>query len=1256
MLRYPTLLLLCGLLPLAAADLPRLDFEQGADLAVYANLEVDRTAEASVVAPGADGTGRCLLLRNREVGKYATATLRGPIALQRNLAVAFDVKAVAEPPDMGNYIGVLAYVGPQQFFGQVAFSPAWQSAVLPLASLRPTNGGRLQAGLVFDRINVYGRAKDPGCRMSVWIDNLRLTTDPAPGRAGGRRTSLANPPLLDWSPDETATRLELSTDPQFGAASTHSWPLRWNWFTPPRPLAPGTWYWRTWRESELYAGWSDTGCVVVPAETHQFQPGPLPLEQLAAKPHPRLVDVAAERARLGSTGLAALVRTAEGLYRQGIADDCPVWVEGDPRWPTWIEWYGRAHGGITSAAGTRLERLGRAAAVTGDPQVIAWCRELALKAARWDPLGGSAYSRGDIGAHHFLRGLNNSYDALYPQLDEADRATIRAALVTRARQFWAALSPFRGGENNNHAWLKAFGLAESGFVLNGEEPDAARWAAYVYDLYLGRFLCTLGFQGDNNEGIAYWGYGLSFVISYGDLVRQVAGVDLFRHPWLAQTDRFPLYTAPPNSWAVSFADTGQPNHGSRGPAQTAHVRALAERVGDPYGLWYAGVREAVNGVEPRPPVDLPPSIHYRHIGWAVHHTNLLDGRDGVTLAMRSGPFYAGHQHEDLNSFVLHGYGEKLAIDGGHYDWFGSPHFSKWSVLTRAHNSILVDGRDQNSRRDGADGRIAAWFDSPVAGHTVGEIASPLVYDGRVEQFRRRLLFLKPGYVLVYDQLTARGGAARWDWLLHTVAAPTVDPATQAFRLTAGQASLAGRFLLPAKLGIAVSDHFPVEPVQGYSTNPVPSERYVPEWHLTATPANPSEREEFLTALQVTRGAPALQATRAPATGGLAVQLAGGEQSWRIVLRREDPEVHGLDLRTDAAAAAVARDARGALAAATWQDGRHLTDGQRPVWQSDRPCAGSLLRTAAGTRLDLAATEPLQASVPCPAAPAAVLLDGRPLAGRHVPASGLLHLNLPAGEHIIAFGTSPAELLDRPLPALDLAGAKLQGYAQRLAIGERATWWGRCDVPAPGRYQVMVGDVPGTLDNLVSTDPRGPWLEAGSHYVTVTAPGPRTTARLVGTPIAPEVAEQLPATWQPPAAALLVEAEQPVAEGPVKGRIVEKIGARGGVAHCNWDTPGQWAEWELTIPTAGAYHLLLRGCSETGPVLRELYLDGKPLRGVSGVVQLAATGGFARTTDDWRWFRLSRPLTLSAGRHRLKMEMLNGSWNVDAVGWLAAPNG
>ena len=147
---------------------------------------------------------------------------------------------------------------------------------------------------------------------------------------------------------------------------------------------------------------------------------------------------------------------------------------------------------------------------------------------------------------------------------------LREVIVRRAEQFHERLNPFRGGEANNHAWLQAYGLAESGVVLLGEHDAAAEWTELVRQLYLGRFLSCLGRQGENNEGISYWGYGLGFIIGYADMMRAACEIDLYQHPWLRQTARFPMYCA--RGQAVSFAG-GQAEPCSPQASQTRGPRA-----------------------------------------------------------------------------------------------------------------------------------------------------------------------------------------------------------------------------------------------------------------------------------------------------------------------------------------------------------------------------------------------------------------------------------------------------------------------------------------------------------------------------------------------------------------------------------------------------------------------------------------------------------------------------------------------------------
>ena len=58
-----------------------------------------------------------------------------------------------------------------------------------------------------------------------------------------------------------------------------------------------------------------------------------------------------------------LIEEARKAYGAGIPDDPPPFEEGNPEWPTWIDWYGKVHGGITSRAGLRAQRMAEIAAL-----------------------------------------------------------------------------------------------------------------------------------------------------------------------------------------------------------------------------------------------------------------------------------------------------------------------------------------------------------------------------------------------------------------------------------------------------------------------------------------------------------------------------------------------------------------------------------------------------------------------------------------------------------------------------------------------------------------------------------------------------------------------------------------------------------------------------------------------------------------------------------------------------------------------------
>ncbi|NOZ20303.1 MAG: DUF4962 domain-containing protein, partial [Planctomycetes bacterium] len=1207
-----------------------------------------------------DGKGHCLKIHNTEPGTACPLILKGPIEVKKNLILSFWHREEVEKGYEGSYLGMGWFVnGKQAFWCSDKFSSKWKLTQVQIGKLKGHWGVDVKLGLKLSKVQLYGRVKEKTkkrgetkARITVWFDDIRLFTG-YPKRTLSERTreSYSNPPLLNWRKEEEGNqKVQYSLDPTFPEGESTTVDVKWNFYTPPKPLKPGTWYWRVWSDSELSEGWSEVEQVVVPPNVHDFTTEPIPVDQVLKMPRPRLLGVA----KIGQPELtekrkAALKKSARKLRewpsnqyravpgnvpapektytgpdgkpivlgRTGVQVHPGPHVKGDKRWPTWIDWYGKVAGGITGRTGRKLQRIAQYAMLTQDPEVIQWAKEMAIMACMWDPAAGSAMHRGDIGAHHLLRGLSWCYDVCRDGMTPAERELMQKIIVQRAMQFYDRLNPFRGHEANNHAWLQAFGVSEAGLVLLGDYDRAAEWAEYVRQLYLGRFLCCLGYQGDNNEGLSYWSYGLMFIVDYADELKAVTGIDLYKHPWLAQTARFVMYNSPPNGWWVSFADSGMPNHGARkGPSCTRRVRDLALRTRDPYALWYSGERETVDGITPKPPVDLPQSIHYRHIGWVVFNTSIVDGRDDVTVAMHSGTYFAGHQHPDQNSFVINAYGEKLAIDGGYYDWYGSPHFKAYSSNTLAHNTLLVNGEGQAARKKGTDGKVLTYFDSPGYGYTVGDASDPDIYKGLLKQFDRRILFIKPGFVVIHDLVASAKGPAKYDWMMHAIAPIKVDDSRKSFALQRENAALRGRFFAPANVGLKVSTGFPVEPVNRYSTDPVPKEKYFPEWHLYATPAKPAVEDEFLAAMQIQRlGAEAEPEARFEKIEGEnchAVRLECGDRTHLVLLRKRGAEgvLKADGLESDGEAAAIEIDASGnirrslAIKATFLRfKGKAIVEGEKSNWSTlDRPD-----------------------------------LKSGPIKGTWVSVNG--------------------------------KKSKLLGYERRLPDTMLRDWWGRVELPQSDRYTIALdgwtGNLPPRLKlgdkeiELKNGKTTLCWLKEGSYAIEIAGKGTLKGLTITGEGVKLIPAKMLPKDFKPAKGSLIIEAERTSAGQGKRFKIMKKVAASGGKAHCCWDTEGDWAEWTFDVATAGDYELLIRGASEHSMILRELKLDGKPLAADIGVVRLEGTGGWCRTKDDWRTFAVVDSngaiarIPLTAGKHTLRMDQRGGSMNLDILAWQPA---
>ena len=1165
----------------------------------------------------APGKGSCLEISTKSPTTFCSLDIVVPVTIESNLILSFDHREEIDPGKTGAYMGMSFFSGGKQgFWHSDTFSGEWRHVEVSLPQLDGRFGIDMKAGLVLDRIQLYGRSKDEKkrgdnpCNIKVWFDNIRLYVGELSHTSvsGKVYTCHNNPPLMDWrGPTTPGTGLQYSMDPMFQADTTQSVALTSArpYYTPPAPLTPGTWYFRRRTTSELYDGWTPSQELKIPEQTHNYAVPSFDSGALSERPRPRLLGrIRPDGKSLTDAERASRVKQARTGLKPGIPEHPGPYKKDDPRWPHWIDWYGEVAGKVTARTGSRIRRVAEAAILTGDSEAIAAAKSLLVEVCKWDPDGGSSARRGDLQAASLLKGMVWAYDACEATLTEEERLLVHDILKRRILQFYTRINPFRINPAQNHPWKKTAIVAESALVMMGVFPEAEEWLDVAVQCFALRILPSMGFQGENQEGISYWSYGVNMLANFADLMRFMAGVDLYDHPWLRQTCRFPMYCAPPDAYAISFADNSyRGNVSIKGVYGTKLIGLLGERVGDPYALWYAN--RPSPGIDTKPPADIPQSAYYPYIGQVFFNTCLSDGLESVSVGMRSGAYYAGHQHDDNNGFVIHAYGDKLAIDGGYYDWYGSPHFKAYSIKTLAHNTLLVN--DQCQKR-GTDGRIVAHFESPGFGYAVGDAATnPKVYEGQLKRFDRRLLFLKPAFVIVHDLVEAADGPAKLDWLLHahTDEAFPADPAQRTFTIEREKARLHGRFLAPSDVTLTVTKSFDIAPQKPRQSVFLPWDEVQPEWTLTATPAAKRLKEEFLVVMEVQRADDAAAPARVrhiETSNAYGCELEAPYGTYTVLLRKQEGtgtlSAGGIETDGEVAAVLVGPD-------------------------------GVVLNSLA-----IAATS--------------VRFNGKQLFRSDTPRSWSMDEGHP-----------PAWLQAKL--ETDASDLQMDGCRHALPDGDISTWWATLETEERGRSKLVVHGWTGARPPHIRVNGRTHAetsmlvaLPKGKTCLAVTGRGSFDKISMKPKRYAILQVAQLPASTVVHEGDIVIDSDAPgpVAQSHRKGKVMDKVASTGGKAFCCIDGPVQWAEWEFETPAGGTYELLVRGASEHDLIEREITIDGRAFPGEGTAIRMKGTSGWCRETDDWAWSRVVGPkgqpvkVHLATGKHTLRWEFVTGSQNVD----------
>ncbi|MCP4609783.1 MAG: heparinase [Planctomycetes bacterium] len=198
--------------------------------------------------------------------------------------------------------------------------------------------------------------------------------------------------------------------------------------------------------------------------------------------------------------------------------------------------------------------------------------------------------------------------------------------------------------------------------------------------------------------------------------------------------------------------------------ERSDFKAWAGRYAEPVE-WLLGKqgRQSFKAI-PEPQNKTSISRAFKSSGYYLLQHGEFDSHERISVIFDCGPLgmepLAGHGHADALSFTLRAFGKDVMIDPGTYDYFSYPKWREYFRSTRAHNTIIIDDRDQSQmlglflwgRR--AKAECLSWQPSDVGGKVIGQHDGYMNRDDPVTH--KRMLDLDGQELVIRDDIIARG--------------------------------------------------------------------------------------------------------------------------------------------------------------------------------------------------------------------------------------------------------------------------------------------------------------------------------------------------------------------------------------------------------------------------------------------------------------------------------------------------------------------
>ncbi len=390
---------------------------------------------------------------------------------------------------------------------------------------------------------------------------------------------------------------------------------------------------------------------------------------------------------------------------------------------------------------------------------------------------------------HAAESVALCYDFVYPLLSPAERRAVEDALYEKALP-WIDMYMRLHGEGyllmSNQGAVYTAGLVLTALVARRSHPDVdeilertIRWFPRMLANYYKP-------DGAANEGPRYWEYTTENAVSALIAITRHKGWDVrdYAPAHLGKTMDYMAHMRSLASERLSFLPLGDNIESSGFPYLNGSFLFFAKHYGDRNALWLwheyfaqqpkppgsAGFGKRMTGASTpsalkefllyvdaatgQPPLE--PAKRFADCDRVLWRTG---GRHGDLLFLfESGPQTFEHTHRDKGEFILEAFGERLATDPGMIKYQDPAHY--FYKDTSYHNVVTLRGRNQDYR----DAQRAVVIERLDTGGTCDYLVADLANSYKAfSKYRRRVLFVRPHYFLILDEVVADEPGLEWNF-------------------------------------------------------------------------------------------------------------------------------------------------------------------------------------------------------------------------------------------------------------------------------------------------------------------------------------------------------------------------------------------------------------------------------------------------------------------------------------------------------------